>query len=141
MTLDRLRAALSDRYALDRELGAGGMATVYLAHDIKHDRSVALKVLHQHLAQELGAERFLSEIKTTARLRHRHILPLFDSGIVEHAGTTYMYYVMPFIDGISLRDRITQDHLLPVEDAVRIISEVCEALEYAHGHGVIHRDV
>ena len=144
---ERLAAALADRYRIERELGAGGMATVYLAHDIKHDRKVALKVLHQHLAQELGAERFLSEIKTTARLRHPHILPLFDSGVATapHSERSeeppIMYYVMPFIDGISLRERITRDRELPVDDAVRITTEVAEALEYAHSHGVIHRDI
>jgi serine/threonine-protein kinase len=139
--LARLTAALSDRYTLERELGRGGMATVYLAHDIRHDRTVALKVLHPHLAQELGAERFLVEIRTTARLRHPHILPLFDSGAVPTDGASLLYYVMPFVDGISLRDRLTRERQLPVDDAVRIVAEVCDALDYAHAQGVIHRDI
>src|SRR5882672_9255075 len=100
--LDRLVAALGDRYGIERELGAGGMATVYLAHDLKHDRKVAVKVLRPELAAVIGAERFLSEIKTTANLQHPHILPLFDSG----AADGFLYYVMPFIEGESLRDRL-----------------------------------
>ncbi len=137
MIIDRLSTALADRYRLEHELGAGGMATVYLAHDIKHDRKVAIKVLRPELAAVIGAERFLSEIKTTANLQHPHILPLFDSG----AADTFLFYVMPFIDGVSLRDRITAEHQLPVQDAVRIATEVASALDYAHRHGVIHRDI
>jgi serine/threonine protein kinase len=137
MTMERLRASLADRYTIERELGAGGMATVYLAQDLRHDRKVALKVLRPELAAVIGAERFLAEIKTTAHLQHPHILPLHDSG--EADGT--VFYVMPFVEGESLRDRILQEHQLPVEDAVRIATEVLDALEYAHGQGVIHRDI
>jgi serine/threonine-protein kinase len=137
MSLDRLTAALADRYRLERELGQGGMATVYLAHDLRHDRQVALKVLRPELAAVIGAERFLHEIRTTANLQHPHILPLFDSGTVD--GT--VFYVMPFVQGESLRDRLTRDKQLPIDDAVRITREVASALDYAHRHGVIHRDI
>ena len=113
------------------------MATVYLAYDIRHDRQVAVKVLHPHLAALLGAERFLKEIKTTANLQHPHILPLFDSGEADGL----LFYVMPYVDGESLRERITREKRLPVEDAVRITSDVATALDYAHRHGVIHRDI
>jgi tRNA A-37 threonylcarbamoyl transferase component Bud32 len=133
----RLAAALADRYRIERELGQGGMATVYLAHDLKHDRKVAIKVLRPELAAVIGAERFLSEIKTTANLQHPHILPLHDSG----AADSFLYYVMPFIEGESLRDRLTREKQLPVNDAVRIATEVAGALDYAHRHGVIHRDI
>src|SRR5690242_21669381 len=135
--LGRLTAALSDRYRIERELGAGGMATVYLAHDVRHERKVALKVLRPELAAVIGGERFLAEIKTTANLQHPHILSLFDSGEAEGV----VYYVMPYVEGESLRDRLTREHQLPVEEAVRIASEVADALEYAHRHGVIHRDI
>jgi Tol biopolymer transport system component len=134
---DRLAAALADRYRIERELGAGGMATVYLAEDLKHDRKVALKVLRPELAAVIGAERFLSEIKTTANLQHPHILALFDSG--EAGG--FVYYVMPYVEGESLRDRLTREKQLPVDDALRIATAVADALQYAHGHGVIHRDI
>jgi serine/threonine-protein kinase len=133
----RLSAALSDRYRIERELGAGGMATVYLAHDVRHDRKVALKVLRPELSAILGAERFLAEIKTTANLQHPHILPLHDSG----EANGLVYYVMPFVEGESLRDRLAREHQLPVDDAVRIATEVADALAYAHQQGVIHRDV
>ncbi len=133
----RLTAALADRYRIERELGQGGMATVYLAHDLKHDRQVAIKVLRPELAAVLGAERFLSEIKTTANLQHPHILPLFDSGEADG----FLYYVMPFVEGESLRDRLDREKQLPIDDAVRIASEVAGALDYAHRHGVIHRDI
>jgi serine/threonine-protein kinase len=133
----RLAAALADRYRLERELGAGGMATVYLAADLKHDRQVAIKVLRPELAAVIGAQRFLAEIKTTANLQHPHILALFDSGEVD--GT--VFYVMPFVEGESLRDRLAREHQLPVGDAVRIATEVASALDYAHRHGVIHRDI
>ena len=133
----RLTAALADRYAIERELGAGGMATVYLAQDLKHDRKVAVKVLRPELAAVIGAERFLAEIKTTANLQHPHILPLFDSG----AADGFLYYVMPFIDGETVRDRLSQEKQLPVNEAVRIASEVAAALDYAHRRGVIHRDI
>jgi len=134
---DRLRSALADRYSIELELGAGGMATVYLARDLKHDRQVALKVLHPHLAALLGAERFLNEIRTTANLHHPHILPLFDSGDADGL----LFYVMPYVDGESLRQRIMREKRLPVADAVRITSEVASALDYAHRQSVIHRDI
>jgi serine/threonine protein kinase len=112
------------------------MATVYLAQDLKHDRRVAIKVLRPELAAVIGAERFLSEIKTTANLQHPHILPLHDSG---HADS-YLFYVMPFVEGESLRDRLNREKQLRVADAVRIASEVASALDYAHRHGIIHRE-
>jgi len=133
----RLSASLADRYQIERELGAGGMATVYLAHDVRHDRKVALKVLRPELSAILGAERFLAEIKTTANLQHPHILSLFDSGEADGL----VYYVMPYVEGESLRDRLTREKQLPVEDAVRIAREVADALEYAHQHGIVHRDI
>ncbi|MGE5759779.1 MAG: protein kinase domain-containing protein, partial [Gemmatimonadota bacterium] len=133
----RLTTALADRYRIERELGAGGMATVYLAQDLKHDRKVAVKVLRPELAAVIGAERFLSEIKTTANLQHPHILPLFDSG----AADNFLFYVMPYVEGESLRDRLTREKQLPIADAVRIATEVAGALDYAHRHGVIHRDI
>ena len=133
----RLTAALADRYRLERELGAGGMATVYLAQDLKHDRKVAVKVLRPELAAVIGAERFLSEIKTTANLQHPHILPLFDSGEAD----SFLFYVMPFVEGESLRDRLNREKQLPVGDAIRIATEVAGALDYAHRHNVIHRDI
>jgi serine/threonine-protein kinase len=136
-SVSRLSAALADRYRIERELGQGGMATVYLAHDVRHDRKVALKVLRPELAAVIGAERFLVEIKTTANLQHPHILPLHDSG--EADGT--VFYVMPYIEGESLRDHLTRERQLPVDDAIRIAREVADALTYAHGHGVIHRDI
>jgi len=138
-----LSAALADRYRLERELGAGGMATVYLAQDLKHDRKVALKVLRPELAAVIGAERFLAEIKTTANLQHPHILAMFDSGIVPdgHGAAAVPYYVMPYVEGESLRDRLTRETQLPIADAIRIATEVADALQYAHGHGVIHRDI
>ena len=133
----RLVDALADRYRLERELGSGGMATVYLAHDLRHDRSVAVKVLRPELAAVIGAERFLAEIKTTAALQHPHILPLFDSGQADG----FLFYVMPLIEGESLRDRLTREHQLAVEDSVRLAKEIGSALDYAHRHGVIHRDI
>jgi serine/threonine-protein kinase len=132
-----LAAALADRYRINRELGMGGMATVYLADDLKHDRKVALKVLKPELAAVLGAERFVVEIKTTASLQHPHILPLFDSGT---AGG-FLYYVMPYIEGETLRDKLTRETQLGIDEAVRIAREVADALDYAHRHGVIHRDI
>jgi serine/threonine-protein kinase len=134
---DRLAASLADRYRVERELGQGGMATVYLAQDLKHDRRVAIKVLRPELAAVIGAERFLREIKTIANLQHPHILGLIDSGEVN--GTAY--YVMPFVEGESLRDRLNREKQLPIADAVRLASEVAAALDYAHRHGVIHRDI
>src|SRR5918995_7267420 len=133
----RLSAALAGRYRIERELGAGGMATVYLAHDARHDRKVAIKVLRPELSAVIGAERFLREIRTIANLQHPHILGLIDSGEVH--GTAY--YVMPFVEGESLRDRLNREKQLPVSDAVRIATEVAGALDYAHRHGIIHRDI
>ena len=132
-----LAAALADRYRVDHELGAGGMATVYLAQDLKHDRKVAIKVLRPELAAVIGAERFLREIKTIATLQHPHILGLIDSGEVQ--GTAY--YVMPFVEGESLRDRLNREKQLAITDAIRLASEVAAALDYAHRRGVIHRDI
>jgi serine/threonine protein kinase/tetratricopeptide (TPR) repeat protein len=134
---DRLRSALADRYGVDREVGRGGMATVYLAQDLKHGRQVALKVLHPELAVTLGSERFLREIRIAARLQHPHILPLYDSGQADEL----LYYVMPFVEGESLRDRLNRDGQLPVEEAVRIARDMAAALDYAHRHGVVHRDI
>jgi serine/threonine-protein kinase len=136
-TASALADALRDRYTLERELGRGGMATVYLAHDLKHDRPVALKVVHPALAATLGPERFLREVQLTARLQHPHILPVHDSG--EAAGR--LWYTMPFVEGESLRDRLAREKLLPLEDALQITRNVLAALAYAHGHGVIHRDI
>jgi serine/threonine-protein kinase len=135
--ITRLGATLEGRYAIERELGAGGMATVYLAHDVRHNRKVALKVLRPELAAILGGERFLKEIQLTANLQHPHILPLHDSGEAEGI----VYYVMPYVEGESLRDRLVKEKQLPVEDAVRIAAEVASALDYAHRHGVVHRDI
>ena len=133
----RLTTALADRYRIERELGAGGMATVYLAHDIKHERDVAIKVLHPDLGAALGGERFLSEIRTTARLQHPHILPLLDSGEADGL----LYYVMPLVRGETLRARLERERQLPIADAVRIAREVADALQHAHAQGVIHRDI
>ncbi|MES2522999.1 MAG: protein kinase [Gemmatimonadota bacterium] len=136
-TFARLRTALVDRYVLDRELGRGGMATVFLARDVKHDREVAIKVLHPDLAASLGGERFLREIRLAAKLQHPHILGMYDSG----TSGDLMYYMMPFIRGESLRDKIDREGMLPVEDALRITMEVADALGYAHAQGVVHRDI
>ena len=133
----RLASALADRYRLERELGAGGMATVYLAQDLRHDRQVAIKVLKPDLAAVLGAERFVTEIKTTAALQHPHILPLFDSGTADG----FLFYVMPFVEGETLRGKLDRERQLGIEEAVRIAREVADALDYAHRHGVIHRDI
>jgi serine/threonine protein kinase/Tol biopolymer transport system component len=138
-------AAVDGRYRIERELGAGGMATVYLAHDVRHDRKVAVKVLHPELAAAIGAERFLSEIRTTARLQHPHILPLLDSGEVADArdgpNGRLLYYVMPFVTGETLRARLERERQLPIADALGIAREVADALSYAHGHGIVHRDI
>ncbi len=134
---ERLTLALADRYRIERHLGAGGMATVYLAEDLKHKRQVALKVLKPELAAVLGAERFVQEITTTASLSHPHILPLFDSGTADG----FLYYVMPYIKGETLRDKLNRETQLDVDEAVRIASEVADALDYAHRNGVIHRDI
>ena len=135
--LDRLKTALADRYAIERELGAGGMATVYLAEDIKHHRPVAVKVLRPELAAVLGAERFLRETEVTANLHHPHILPLYDSGEADG----FLYYVMPFVEGESLRDRLNREKQLPLDDALQFAREVADALSYAHSHDVVHRDI
>jgi len=135
--LTRLTTSLADRYHIARELGVGGMATVFLAHDLRHDRDVAIKVLHPDLGAALGGERFLSEIRTTARLQHPHVLPLLDSGSADGL----LYYVMPLITGETLRARLAREKQLPVDDAVRIAREVADALGYAHELGVIHRDI
>ena len=138
-----LQAALGDRYRLERELGRGGMATVYLAQDLRHDRPVALKVLHPELATSLGPERFQREVRLAARLQHPHILSIHDSGEVPGDASTppLLWFAMPFIEGESLRDRLTREHQLPLEDALRIGREAADALEYAHRHGIIHRDI
>jgi serine/threonine-protein kinase len=134
---DRLKAALEGRYRIERELGAGGMAVVYLAEDVKHKRKVALKVLKPELAAVLGADRFVQEITTTAALQHPHILPLFDSGTAD----SFLYYVMPFIQGETVRDKLNRETQLGVDEAVKIAVEVADALQYAHEQGVIHRDI
>ena len=128
-----LREGLRDRYAFERELGRGGMATVYLAHDLRHDRPVALKVLHPELAASLGPERFQREIRLAARLQHPHILTVLDSGDSRRAR---LWFTMPFVEGETLRDRLRRERQLPVEDALRIAREAADALEYAHEHGV-----
>ncbi len=133
---ERLQTALADRYHLEREVGQGGMATVYLAKDLKHHRKVALKVLRPELAAALGPERFVREVETVASLQHPHILPLFDSGEADG----FLYYVMPFVDGESLRERLKRG-AIPIHEAVRILREVVDALAHAHQHGIVHRDI
>lgn len=135
--LQRLNAALSDRYHLVRELGSGGMATVYLADDLKHKRQVAVKVLRSELSAQLGLNRFLKEIEVTAKLQHPHILPLFDSGEADGV----LFYVMPFVDGETLREKIEREGELPIAEAVRLLRDVVDALSHAHAHGVVHRDI
>ena len=135
--LAQLATSLTDRYQIDREIGRGGMATVFLARDVKHDRQVALKVLDPELGAVLGAERFLAEIKVTANLQHPNLLPLFDSG--EAGGL--LFYVMPYVEGETLRARLEREKQLPVDEAIRISVAVANALEYAHSQGVIHRDL
>ena len=132
-----LQTALADRYILDREIGRGGMATVYVAHDLKHDRQVALKVLDPELSMSLGAERFLREIKMVARLQHPHILPLYDSGQADGA----LFYVMPYVADDSLRARLTRDRRLSVDEALHLTADVASALDYAHRNGIVHRDI
>jgi eukaryotic-like serine/threonine-protein kinase len=124
-------------YTLDRELGRGGMAIVYLAHDLKHDRPVALKVLHPELAASLGPDRFQREIRFAARLQHPHIVSVYDSGVTANR----LWYTMPYVGGESLRDRLRRERQLPLDDAIRVARESAEALGYAHEHGIIHRDV
>jgi len=146
--LDRLKAALADRYRIEREIGSGGMATVYLAEDLRHDRQVAIKVLRPDLAATLGPERFHREIKIAARLQHPNILPLLDSGEAQDptAGpsdrqTAFLYYVMPYIEGQSLRDKVAKEGELPIGESVRLLRDVVDALTEAHAHGVVHRDI
>ena len=134
---ERLSSALADRYQILDRLGEGGMATVYLAEDLKHDRKVAVKVLRPELAAVLGAERFVQEIKTTANLQHPHILPLFDSGEAD----SFLYYVMPYIEGETLRGKLDRETQFGIDEAVKIACEVADALDYAHRQGVIHRDI
>jgi serine/threonine-protein kinase len=135
--IDRLKTALADRYAIERELGAGGMATVYLAEDLKHRRAVAVKVLRPELAAAIGPERFLREIEITARLDHPHILPLLDSGEADG----FLFYIMPYVQGESLRDRLNREKQLPIDDAIQIAREVADALDFAHQQDVVHRDI
>src|SRR6476619_2749998 len=137
LPIDRLRETLAGTYAIDRELGKGGMATVYLAQDIKHDRVVALKVLHPDLPVALGPDRFLREIRLAARLNHPHILPLFDSGDADGL----LYYVMPYVEGESLRERLDREQQLPIEEAVHHGRAIASALDYAHRQNIVHRDI
>ena len=132
-----LASALHGRYTIDREIGRGGMATVYLARDVRHNRQVALKVLNPELGAVLGVERFLAEIEVTANLQHPNLLPLFDSG----EANGLLFYVMPFVQGESLRARLDREKQLPVDEAVRITTAIAGALDYAHRHNVIHRDL
>ena len=135
--LERLNAALAGRYAIESEIGRGGMATVYLAHDLRHDRRVAMKVLHPELAASVGADRFLSEIKIVAGLQHPHILPLYDSGEADGL----LWFVMPYSEGESLRQRLDRQRQLAVDESIRIAIEVADGLDYAHRQGVVHRDI
>ena len=136
-SIDQLRSIINERYVVEREIGHGGMATVYLARDVQHGRPVALKVLSTDVSVVLGAERFGREIQVTTLLSHPHILPIFDSG---QAGNS-LYYVMPYVEGESLRARLDREGSLPITDAVRITCEIAAALEHAHHHGIIHRDI
>ncbi len=140
---EQLKVALADRYVIEREIGEGGMATVYLAHDVKHNRKVAIKVLKPELSAVIGGERFVQEIEVTANLQHPNILPLYDSGTAKSPDgeRTFLYYVMPLIDGESLRDRLDRERQLPIEDSVEIAKAVAAALDYAHRHDVVHRDI
>src|SRR5512133_859579 len=137
LPIQRLRDSLSGTYTIDRELGRGGMSTVYLAQDAKHERLVALKVLHPDLAATLGPDRFLREIKLAARLNHPHILPLFDSGSADGM----LYYVMPYVEGESLRERLDRENKIPIDEAIRITQGIASALDYAHRQGIVHRDI
>jgi serine/threonine-protein kinase len=141
MSLERLQETLQGRYRLDRELGRGGMATVYLARDLRHDRAVALKVLHPDLAAALGPERFLHEIRIAAGLQHPHILPVFDSGTNASGGADQLWYTMPYVEGESLRQRLDRERQLSIDDTLRVAGQVLSALHHAHTHGVIHRDI
>ena len=135
--IERLESGLRDRYAIERQLGEGGMAIVFLAQDLRHDRKVALKVLRPEISAEIGAERFLREIKMAAGLNHPHILAVYDSGQTDGL----LFYVMPSVEGRSLRERLDTERQLPLEEALRITREVASALDYAHRHHVVHRDV
>src|SRR5678815_3919011 len=135
--IDALSTALAGRYRIERELGSGGMATVYLARDLKHDRDVAVKVLRPELAALLGINRFLNEIRISAQLDHPHILTLIDSGVVDG----FPYYVLPFVRGESLRDKLERDTQLGIDEALDITKQVTSALDYAHRHGIVHRDI
>src|SRR5215210_4248812 len=135
--MEGVKNALESRYSIERELGRGGMATVYLAEDFRHGRQVAVKVLHPELASALGSDRFLREIKLAARLNHPHILPLFDSGEAEG----FLFYVMPYIDGESLRDKLNREGQLTLEDSLTIGRAVAGALDYAHRRNIVHRDI
>ena len=139
LTAAELQPSLAGRYAIERELGHGGMASVFLAHDLKHDRDVAIKVLDPHLARSIASERFLREIGIAARLNHPHVLPLLDSGVAGDAELPF--YVMPLVTGESLRDRLRRDGRLSLEESLRLAAEVTDALAYAHEHQVVHRDV
>ena len=134
---EQLSNSLRDRYRIEREIGSGGMATVYLAHDVRHERFVALKVLNPELGAVLGVERFLAEIRVTAHLQHPNLLPLFDSG----EANGLLFYVMPFVEGESLRARLAHEKHLPIAEAVHIAISAAGALDYAHAHGVVHRDL
>ncbi|MGD8322007.1 MAG: serine/threonine-protein kinase, partial [Gemmatimonadota bacterium] len=136
-SLDRLKAALADHYVIEGEIGTGGMATVYVATDLRHQRRVALKVLRPDLAAGLGVERFLQEVRVTANLQHPHILPLFDSGQADG----FLYFVLPYVEGESLRQRLSRERELPVPEAARLLRDVVDALAAAHAKGVVHRDV
>ncbi|HXY31439.1 MAG TPA: serine/threonine-protein kinase, partial [Gemmatimonadaceae bacterium] len=133
----QIASTLADRYLIERELGAGAMATVYLARDLRHDREVAIKVLRPELASVVGAERFLNEVRITARLDHPHILTLIDSGVADGLP----YYVLPFVRGESLRDRLNKEHRLALDEATRITYQIAGALDHAHSKGIIHRDI
>ena len=135
---DQLQAALGTQYTVEREVGRGGMATVFLARDLKHGRSVALKVLHTELASSLGPERFRREITFAAQLQHPHILTVLDSG---ETPTGLLWFTMPYVDGESLRDRLKRERQLAVDEAIRISRETAQALDYAHRHHVLHRDI
>src|SRR4026209_1044495 len=137
LPVQRLRDSLSQSYSIDRELGKGGMATVYLAQDLKHDRVVALKILHPDLAASLGPDRFLREIKLAARLNHPHILPLFDSGEAD----SFLYYVMPYVEGESLREKLDREQQLTIDEAVHHGRAIASALDYAHRQNIVHRDI
>jgi len=142
--LDQVKSALADRYEIERELGRGGMAAVFLARDPKHDRLVALKVVHPEITAALGPDRFLREIRIAAQLQHPHILTLIDSGEAPPPGGVgpgLLYYVMPYVEGESLRQRLTRERTLSLGDAMRILRNVLDALAYAHGQGIVHRDI